>query len=113
MAADPLNQRGAWGKLGDARPSHVWEISRDSVVGIDAFDRWPRPNPKLLDYIFAADTPCTQQFVEAPGQPTRTIAKGTKAEVIRSDGGRWLVWTEDGSIRAWVSSGLSPIKNAK
>jgi len=72
-----------------------------------------RPNPELLNYIFTADTGCTQEFVIAPGQRTVTITKGTKAAVIRADSGRWLVWTEDGSIRAWVSAGSSPIQSAK
>jgi hypothetical protein len=113
VAPDPINQRSGWGKLGDARPLHVWEIPRDSVVAVDVSDRWPRPNPKLLNFIFTANTPCTQQLVEVPGQQASTIARGTRATVIRADSGRWLVWTEDGSIRAWVSSGLSPIENIK
>jgi hypothetical protein len=113
VAPDPINQRSRWGKFGDVRPAHVWEIPRDSVVGIDVSDRWPRPDPKLLNYIFTVNTPCTQQFVGAPGQQTATITKGTKAAVIRADSGRWLVWIEDGSIRAWVGAGLSPIQSTK
>jgi hypothetical protein len=113
VAPDPINRRSQWGKFGEVRPAHVWEVPRDSVVGVDVSDRWPRPDPKLLNYIFTADTGCTQQFVVAPGQQTVTIAKGTRAAVIRADSGRWLVWTEDGSIRAWVSAGLSPIQSAK
>jgi hypothetical protein len=113
VAPDPINQRSRWGKLGDARPPHVWEIPRDSVVGIDVSDRWPRPDPKLVNYIFAANTPCTPQLVPVPGQPTAIILRGTKAAVIHACSGHWLVWTEDGSIRAWVSTGLSLIESTK
>jgi hypothetical protein len=113
VAGDPFNQRNQWGKLGDARPPRIWEIPRDAVAGISLSDNWPRPNPADVNYVFEADTVCSQRFDEAPGQPTGLIRKGTKAAVIQSVSDRWLIWTDDGGIRAWVGVSPSPIRGPK
>lgn len=113
VAGDPFNERNQWGKLGDARPPRIWEIPRDAVAGISLSDNWPRPNPADVNYVFGADTICSQRADEAPGQLTGLIRKGAKAAIIRSAPDRWLIWTEDGGIRAWVSVAPSPITGSK
>jgi hypothetical protein len=86
-------------------PACSHDTSRQDAVAVQG----ARPDPAAVKYVFAEDRPYYTGGCQQDRPADGTIAKGTKCALLRGGIGCQQIWTEDGSVRAWVQGGFDRI----